>query len=86
MVVNIVMEFIEGPSLEDILLMGKEIKLPSRIALFLQLLDAVRYMHSLNMVHRDLKPSNILLDKATMTLKVGTVLSLLGANWAFASG
>ena len=37
---------------------------------FLQILDAVDYCHSLNIYHRDLKPENILLADGGMTVKL----------------
>lgn len=37
-------------------------EMPQAVPLFLQLLEAVGYMHSVSLVHRDIKPKNILLD------------------------
>ena len=61
--VAIVMEFIEGDTLKDYLdkrgkLTEAEIK-----TLFIQMLDAVEYVHHLNLVHRDIKPSNFMITK-----------------------
>jgi serine/threonine protein kinase len=61
--VAIVMEFIEGETLKDYLdnrgrLTEAEIK-----TLFIQMLDAVEYVHHLNLVHRDIKPSNFMITK-----------------------
>lgn len=68
--VAIVMEFIEGETLKDYLdkrgkLTEAEIK-----SMFLQMLDALEYVHLLNLVHRDIKPSNFMITK-------GGVLKLL---------
>jgi len=44
--------------------MSNEGRLKERAAgrIFLQILNAVEYLHRLDIVHRDLKPENILLD------------------------
>ena len=39
-------------------------------SVFLQLLDAVQYCHSLGIYHRDLKPENILVTDQGMTVKL----------------
>ncbi|XP_006812432.1 uncharacterized protein LOC102803083 [Saccoglossus kowalevskii] len=42
------------------------------IRLFMyQLLRALKYIHSANVLHRDLKPSNLLINLEDMTLKIG---------------
>lgn len=39
-------------------------------ALFLQILDAVEFCHSIGIYHRDLKPDNILVTNGGMTVKL----------------
>jgi serine/threonine protein kinase len=56
-----VMEFVNGPSVEDVL-QAQGLMPPQRaIPIFVQVLDAVGYAHSNEVIHRDIKPSNILL-------------------------
>ena len=58
----LVMEFIDG---HDILTYCREhnASLEARVALFLQVCEAVEYAHQHLVVHRDLKPSNIMVTK-----------------------
>jgi non-specific serine/threonine protein kinase/serine/threonine-protein kinase len=53
------MEYVEGRSITDYCLMNHA-DFEQRLALFIQICDAVAYAHRNLVVHRDLKPSNIL--------------------------
>ncbi|MGK7877803.1 MAG: protein kinase [Xenococcaceae cyanobacterium] len=59
----IIMEFIEGKSLYDLL--QSEGRLPEERVkkYFLQICDALKVIHSQNLLHRDIKPENILIDQ-----------------------
>jgi serine/threonine protein kinase len=56
----LVMEFIEGKSLETILAEENALTLPRFFHLFLQVLNGLIGAHSKHIIHCDLKPSNIL--------------------------
>lgn len=60
--VYIITEYAEQGELFRV--MTTEIRLKERAAgrIFYQILNAVEYLHRLNIAHRDLKPENILLD------------------------
>ncbi len=61
-VAGIVMEYLEGPSLEDYIdAQDAALPLEEQLAIMLPLLDAVGYAHDQGVVHRDLKPSNVIL-------------------------
>lgn len=56
-----VMEYLEGQSLEEYLNIVGQITPPDAVALFMPVLDGLGYMHKRNLLHRDIKPSNIYL-------------------------
>lgn len=69
------------------------------VALFRQLCDAIRFMHSLGVVHADIKPPNILLDQDRNKLLIpivtdfgvsrivtGTLLTVRGFQVSFVRG
>ena len=59
----IVMQLIEGKSLQKVISSGKKISTQEVIQLMDQLCKALDYAHDNGIIHRDIKPANILLDK-----------------------
>ncbi|HEV2844981.1 MAG TPA: serine/threonine-protein kinase, partial [Thermoanaerobaculia bacterium] len=61
-----VMELIEGRPI-DVYCDAERLPIRERLALFLEVLDAVREAHRNLVVHRDLKPSNVLVSRHDTT-------------------
>lgn len=60
----IISEYIAGQTLEDYIdLVTGPMPETKAIKLFIQILDAISYIHSKNIIHRDIKPSNIIVTK-----------------------
>ena len=59
----LVMEYVDGPDLEEYIQKNKSLSLKTVINIMDQILDAMALAHKHNVIHRDLKPQNILLDK-----------------------
>jgi eukaryotic-like serine/threonine-protein kinase len=57
----IVMEYIEGKSLDDIIEAQQRLSLPQFIDIFRQICQGIAYAHINNVVHRDIKPGNIMI-------------------------
>lgn len=57
-----VMEWVPGRLLRQIINEQKKFPPERAIAILLQILDALEYIHAHGVVHRDLKPENIMLD------------------------
>lgn len=68
-----VMEYVRGMSLRDLLAQGKMLTVPQALEIFRQMLEGMSYAHNFSyvdqtgsrhsgIVHRDIKPANILLD------------------------
>ncbi|MDQ5938089.1 MAG: eukaryotic-like serine/threonine-protein kinase [Cyanobacteriota bacterium erpe_2018_sw_21hr_WHONDRS-SW48-000092_B_bin.40] len=53
------MDYLEGETLEDLLVRKGAQDLEYTISIFLSVLDALAYAHRNNVVHRDIKPANI---------------------------
>jgi non-specific serine/threonine protein kinase/serine/threonine-protein kinase len=76
------MEFVEGRSITDYCKITSA-TLEQRLALFIQVCDAVAYAHRNLVVHRDLKPSNILVTaNGTVKLLDFGIAKLLDAGRA----
>lgn len=61
----IVMEFVDGKGLDQILDEQKYLSVEEFFEIFAQVCDGLAYVHEKGVVHRDIKPSNIMLTKST---------------------
>lgn len=61
--VFLVMDFVEGLNLHDLIHRFGAISLAQALWLFRQLCDVLSYLHANNILHRDIKPANLLIDK-----------------------
>lgn len=59
----IVMSYVEGNSLEDIVKEKKKLSIPEASDFIIGILEGLAHAHSKNIIHRDIKPSNILVTK-----------------------
>lgn len=59
-----VMEFIEGKSLKDLLSNQDGLPLEQALEILLQIGDGLAYAHSMTVLHRDLKPANVMLKES----------------------
>jgi eukaryotic-like serine/threonine-protein kinase len=66
----IVMEFVEGASLQDIIKSGRDISLQKTLSIISQLLKALHAAHHLEIVHRDIKAANVMILKEGGTVKL----------------
>ena len=57
----IVMEFVEGSSLQEIIRTGRGIALQKSLSIISQLLKALHAAHHLDIVHRDIKSANVMI-------------------------
>lgn len=57
----LVMEFIAGETLQQVIERCGTITWKKAVPLFCQVLEGIGHAHSLNIIHRDIKPSNIML-------------------------
>src|SRR5579862_8577309 len=73
----IVMEFLEGQTLEDLLAQRRKLSGAEALPLLLQALYGLQYLHEHDIVHRDLNPGNLMLlptfdaaGRSTLSLKI----------------
>ena len=66
----IVMEFVEGSSLDQVIKRGRAITLQSSLSVISGLLKALEAAHKLNIVHRDIKAANVMILKDSRDVKL----------------
>ena len=57
----IVMDFLEGRSLADVIKEFGQVGISRTVHIFVQICDALDHAHKLGIIHRDLKPGNVML-------------------------
>lgn len=57
-----IMEYVEGPHLGDLLREQVRFSLPRALPLLTQIASALDYAHTQGLVHRDIKPSNVMVE------------------------
>lgn len=58
----IVMEYIDGPNLSDIIRKKKGLNVYESISVVKQILRAIGHAHQANIIHRDIKPNNVMIN------------------------
>jgi len=66
----LVMEHLQGVTLDQIIKRGIQLPLRDKISLITMICQAVHYVHRHGILHRDLKPSNIMIDMEQLTPKI----------------
>ncbi len=61
----IVLEFVEGPALDEVLAAEGALPAPRAIRIVRQILAGLAHAHGQNIVHRDMKPGNVMLAQVT---------------------
>ena len=67
--INIIMEYASNENLERYLVHNRTVEPHQKYKIYSQILEGVKYCHSMDIAHRDLTPSNILLT-ADMVVKI----------------
>ena len=68
--IYLIMEYCEGGELFDYIVQKQNLTERQSCKFFHEIIDALEYLHSLNIVHRDIKPENLLIDKINKKLSL----------------
>jgi serine/threonine-protein kinase len=66
----IIMEYIDGKSLRNILNENSEVSSRTILKILIKVGEAIEYVHSKKVIHNDIKPENILISKNFLDLKI----------------
>jgi eukaryotic-like serine/threonine-protein kinase len=77
--VYLVMAFIEGPSLREVLSRNRRLSLADTLRVACDLLDALDHAHQFGIVHRDVKPENVIIspDRGAVLLDFGIARAIV---------
>jgi serine/threonine protein kinase len=77
--VYLAMDFINGPTLREILGQGRRLSIADTLRLGSHLLDALAHAHQFGIVHRDVKPENVIIspDRGTVLLDFGIARAMV---------
>ncbi len=80
----IVMEYVDGISLEQYLRQHKRLPLDLALHWFERMIDAIAYAHGKNVLHRDIRPANILISSENQVklADLGTSRFLVSQHFA----
>ena len=66
----IVMEYVEGRTVGEIIKRGDRLPMPRRLRLMRELCDGLAYAHARGIIHRDIKPDNLMVRDANGALAI----------------
>jgi predicted Ser/Thr protein kinase/tetratricopeptide (TPR) repeat protein len=84
--VVIAMEYVRGPSLQDILRQTPQLPAAEAVGIAAQICDGLAFAHARRTVHRDVKPANILVDRDGVVKLVDFGLAEVLGTHSFAGG
>ncbi len=76
----LVMEYLEGVSLENVITSGRQMPFAEKLGIILQVCSGLTYAHKRGLVHRDIKPANIVILADGTAKIVDFGIALLGGT------
>ncbi|HZW05305.1 MAG TPA: serine/threonine-protein kinase [Candidatus Nitrosotalea sp.] len=76
----LVMEFLEGVSLEGLITSGRPMPVAEKLGIILQVCNGLTYAHKHGLIHRDIKPANVVILSDGTAKIVDFGIALLGGS------